>query len=333
MTYRRLLSVMLFALAAVPPWAQAQQASKVYRVAIVFSTSPASELVGPEPAQPLARAFLQGMRRLGYVEGQNVILERRSAEGKFERFPEIFRELVAGKVDVIVTVSNALTRAAKVVTQTVPIVMVAGLNPVEAGLVDSLARPGGNVTGLAADAGPELPGKRLQLMTELIPRLSRVALLISEDSTDRGQKDIAQSAASKLGLKLLHVKHTPTQYGEAFVIIARERPSGLLVGQSAANFANRQLIVEFAAKAGIPAMYANREFAEIGGLISYGADVASLCRDAARYVDRILKGERPASLPIERPTKFELVINLKTAKSLRLTVPQSLLLQADQIIE
>ena len=333
MTRRKLLCALFFALVAIPVAAQAQQATKVYRVAIVFHTSPTSEVTGAEPVHPLARAFVQSIRALGYVEGQNLILERRSAEGKVERLPEIFRELVANKVDVIVTVTNTLTRAARDVTQTVPIVMTTSSNPVEAGLVQSLARPGGNITGLTLDAGPEIVGKRLQLLKELLPGISRVALLGFEENLEAEGKQSAEAAASKLGLRLLFLRPTPTQYVDAFQLITQEHPGALMVPPNGPNFANRRLIVDFAAKNRLPAMYPNREFVDVGGLIAYGMSSTELFRRAAQYVDRILKGANPADLPIERPTKFELVINLKAARILGLTIPRSLLLQADHIIE
>ena len=213
-----------------PVAAEAQQATKMYRVALVYAMSPVSELTGPEPVHPGARAFVHALRDLGYVEGQNLILERRSAEGKFERFPEIIRELISNKADVIVTLANPATRAAKEATQTVPVVMV-GSNPVEAGFVQSLARPGGNITGLTVDTGPENVGKRLQLLKELFPRVSRVAFLASKDDVAAEGKQSAE-AATRLGFRLLFTEHSPTQYAEAFARIARQRPDALLVAQS-----------------------------------------------------------------------------------------------------
>ena len=335
MTDHQLLGAVFLGLVAMPVTGEPQQATttRVYRVALLFTASPASELTGPEPVHPVARAFVHGLRDLGYVEGQNLVLERRSAEGRFERLPEIIQTLVSTKVDVIVTFANPVTRAAKDVTRAVPIVMGSSANPVEEGLVQSLARPGGNVTGLTVDAGPEITGKRLQLLKELLPRISRVAFLMSKKEVEAEGKQSAQAATSKLGLRLLFAEHTPTQYAEAFDLIARERPNALLVAQSAQNFANRHLIVEFAAKRRLPAIYPVRDFVDVGGLMAYGVDVADLSRRAVQYIDRILKGESPANLPIQRPTKFELVINLKTAKTLGLTMPLSLLRQADYIIE
>jgi putative ABC transport system substrate-binding protein len=330
MTRRSLLRLTCAAALAIAFPARTQQAPKVHKVALVFSTSPIAELTGAQPLHPLARSFVEGMRALGYVEGQNITIERRSAEGQFDRFPDIFRELVADKVDVIVTVSNPLTHAARKVTQTVPIVVTSISSPVEEGFAQSLARPGRNITGLSIDSGPGLDGKRLQLLKELLPKLSRVALLTAIGSSEAEE---AKAVASKFGLRLVFARHTPTQYGQAFDLIIRERPDALLVVSSAQNYANRHMIIEFATNNRIPTIYPNREFVDAGGLISYGVEVAELARRAAKYVDLILKGEAPGNLPIQQPTKFELAVNRKTAKSLGLTIPTSLLLQADQIVE
>jgi putative tryptophan/tyrosine transport system substrate-binding protein len=315
-----------------PLAARGQQTGRVYRVALVFTTSPVSEMVGPDPIHPMARSFEQGLRALGYLQGQNLVLEHRSAEGKFERFPEIIRELVSVNVDVIVTVTNPMTQAAKDVTRTVPIVMAYSVSPVENGLVQSLSRPGGNVTGLSSNVGSDIPGKQLQLLKELLPRLSRVAFLHSKEQAAEGV-ETGEAAARELGIKLLPAEHTPSDYNDAFTVIAREHPDALVVSASAVNVANRRLIVEFAAQRRLPAMYATREFVSAGGLISYGVDFADLFRRAAGYVDKILRGTKPADLPVEQPTKFELVINLKTAQSLGLDVPDKLLALADEVIE
>jgi putative ABC transport system substrate-binding protein len=280
----------------------------------------------------MARSFVQGLRALGYLQGQNLVLEHRSAEGKFERFPEIMRELVLSKVDVIVTVTNPMTQAAKDVTSTVPIVVAYSVSPVEHGLVQSLSRPGGNVTGFTMNVGSEIPGKQLQLLKELLPRMSRVAFLHSKEQEAEGVQS-GEAAARELGIKLLPAQHTPTDYTDAFALIAREHPDALVVSASAVNVANRRLIVEFAAQRRLPAMYATREFVSAGGLISYGVDFADLFRRAAGYVDRILRGAAPRDLPVEQPTKFDLVINVKTAMALGLDVPPTLLALADEVIE
>jgi ABC-type uncharacterized transport system substrate-binding protein len=305
---------------------------RVYRVALVFTTSPVSEMAGSDPIHPFARSFVQGLRALGYVEADNLVLEPRSAEGKFERFPEIMRELVSRNVDVIVTVANPMTQAAKDVTKTVPIVMAYSVSSVEHGVVESLNRPGGNVTGLTMNVGSEIPGKQLQLLKELLPRISRVAFLHSKEQEAEGVQS-GEAAASKLGITLLPADHTPTDFTGAFDVIMREHPDALLVSASAVNVANRHLIVEFAAQRRLPAMYATREFVNIGGLISYGVDFHDLFRRAAEYVDKILRGAKPNDLAIEQPTRFALAINLKTARALGLDVPATLLAIADEAIE
>jgi putative tryptophan/tyrosine transport system substrate-binding protein len=329
---RRKFITLLSGAAAWPVAVRAQQTGRVYRVALVFTTSPVAEMVGADPIHPIARTFVHSLRTLGYLQGQNLVLEHRSAEGKFERFPEIMRELAASRIDVIVTNANPMTQAARDVTGTIPIVMAYSVSPADHGLVQSLNRPGGNVTGLTANVGSEMPGKQLQVLKELLPRLSRVAFLHSKEQEAEGMQN-GEAAARKLGITLLPATHTPTDYTDAFAFIAREQPDALVVGASVVNVANRHLIVEFAAQRRLPAMYATREFVNIGGLISYGVDFHDLFRRAAGYVDRILRGAKPADLPVEQPTKFTLVINLKTAKALGLDVPDKMLALADEVIE
>jgi putative tryptophan/tyrosine transport system substrate-binding protein len=225
-----------------------------------------------------------------------------------------------------------MTRAAKDVTRTVPIVMAYSVSPVEHGLVQSLSRPGENVTGLTMNVGSAIPGKQLQFLRELLPRLSRVAHLYSKEELAE-EVQSAETAGRELKIKVLRAEHTPTNYNDAFALIAREHPDAMVVGASAVNVANRHLIVEFAAQKRLPAMYASREFVNVGGLISYGVEFADLFRRAAGYVDKILRRAKPADLPVEQPTKFDLVINLKTAKALGLDVPDKLLALADEVIE
>jgi ABC-type uncharacterized transport system substrate-binding protein len=329
---RREFIMLLGSAATWPLAARAQQTARVYRVALVFTTSPVSEMAGPDPIHPVARSFVHGLRALGYLEGQNLVLEHRTAEGKFERFPKIIGELVSRRVDVIVTVTNAMTRAAMDVTRTVPIVMAYSVSPVEHGLVQSLSLPGGNVTGLTMNIGSAIPGKQLQLLKELLPRISRVAHLYSKGELAE-EIQSAETAGRELGIKVLPAEHTPTDYRGAFAFIERERPDAMIVGASAANVANRHSILEFAEQRRLPAMYASREFVSAGGLISYGVELADLFRRAAGYVDRILKGAAPSTLPVEQPIKFQLVINLKTAKMLDLSVPATLLALSDETLE
>lgn len=322
---------MIVALVSVPAAARAQHAAKMKRVAFVATTSPITELLSFNPA---SRGFARGMRELGYVEGKNLLLEWRSAEGKFERFPEIMRELVKLRVDVIVTVHNTMTQAAKEATRSIPIVMASSTSPVENGLVASLARPGANVTGFTLDAGPEIFGKRLQLLKQLVPASARVAVLGINTGMEGWGRDTAEAAGRAIGVKMLFFDPAPTEYAAFFSSIEREHLDALLIAQGAQNYGHRRLIAEFAARSRIPAMYPARDYiADADGFVSYGPDISEIFRRAAGYVDRILKGANPATMPVERPTKFELIINLKAAKAIGLTVPSSLLVQADQVIE
>ena len=311
----------------------AQQAVKVYRVGLIFPSPPVSEMAGPEPVNVAARAFVLSLRALGYVEGRNLILERRSAEGRFDRFAAIVAELVSLNVDVIVVSSTSLAQRAREVTTAVPIVMGAVADPVGSGLAQSLARPGGNVTGLTLDVGPEIHGTRLELLKGAVPRASRVAFLGAKELWDVLYDKSIKTSAQALGLTVFLAEHTPTDYTGAFTLIRRERPDALFVALTSENYAQRRLIVEFATSNRLPNIHAFKESVEVGGLMSYGVNVADLFRRAAGYVDKILKGAKLGDLPIEQPSKFELVINLKTAKALGLKIPQSLLLQADQVIE
>jgi len=327
--------VLTLSLFIAPLAIEAQHAGKVYRVGLIFSTSPVAEMAGPVPVHPAARAFVQGLRALGYVEGQNLILERRSAEGRYERFGDIVAELVRLKPDVIVTVGDPMLRAAKAVTTTVPIVMANNRDPVGEGFVQSLARPGGNITGLTVAVGPPIAAKRLQFLRDALPRVSRIAYLGSkeDDEWDSPFGQSVRTAARALGMTVFLAEYRPHQYIDAFTMINRARTDALFVGESPAGYADRGLIVDFATRARLPSMFPYREAVELGGLMSYGASFADIFQQAAIYVDKILKGAKPGDLPVEQPTKFELVINLKTAKTLGLTSPQTLLLRADQVIE
>ena len=333
MRRREFITLLSGAAFAWPLAGRTQQTGKGYRVALILTTSAVSEMVGPDPIHPLVRTFVHTLRGLGYVEGQNLVLERRSAEGRFERFGEIVAELVSGGVDVIVTVGPEMAKEAKRVTNAVPLVMATSFDPVGAGIVASLARPGGNVTGFTNNAGPEIEAKQLQLLKEAVPDAIRVAVLGVKSDWDSAEGKAIQSAAQTLGVTLIHAEHTPNHYADAFAGITRDRPHALFVARHPANYANRQLIVDFALKRRIPGMYPWREFVEAGGLMSYGVSVSDLFRRAAGYVDKILKGAKPAELPVEQPAKFELVINMKTARELGLTVPQTLFARVDEVIE
>jgi putative tryptophan/tyrosine transport system substrate-binding protein len=333
---RREFITLLGGLATLAPLpAKAQQGQKVYRVGQIATTSPVSELTGPEPTNPAVRAFVQGLRALGYVEGQNLIREHRSAEGRFERFGSLVAELVDLKADVIVTAGDPMTKVAIGITTTVPLVMAMSTNPVGEGLVESIARPGGNITGLTTQIGPEIEAKRLELLRAVLPGLSCVAYLGSHQDGD-WEKPWGQSvrmAAQAVGLTLVLAEFFPHGYEDAFAQINRAQAEAVFVSPSAAAYANRALIAELASKARLPSIFYYRESVELGGFMSYGANLADVWRRAASYVDKILKGAKPADLPIEQPTKFELVINLKTAKTLGLTIPPSLLVAADEVIE
>jgi ABC-type uncharacterized transport system substrate-binding protein len=314
--------------------AEAQPGGKVYCVGFILTTSPISEMAGSEPVHPLVRAFVHGLRALGYVEGQNLILERRSAEGRFERFGDIVAELVRLKADVIVTPTDMVTRAAKAVTTTVPIVMVSG-DPVAMGFAQSLARPGGNITGLTTIVGPEIEAKRLELLKEALPRVDRVAFLGSKEDKDweSPQGRSVRTAAQALGITLVPAEFTPHQFTDAFTLISRARPDALFVAGSGAAFADQGLIADFATRVRLPSSFFFREAVELGGLMSYGLNTRDVFRRAAAYVDKILKDAKPADLPVEQPAKFELVINLKTARALGLTIPRSVLTIADEVIQ
>jgi putative tryptophan/tyrosine transport system substrate-binding protein len=282
----------------------------------------------------LYEAFRQGLRELGYVEGQNIAIEYRSSEGKDERLLGLAAELVRLKVDVIVAAAPAATQAAKQATSTIPIVFTVSGDPVAEGFVASLARPGGNLTGLAT-IGPELVGKQLEMLKTVAPKVSRVAVLQnpSQQGHLRGVRQ-AEDAALALGVQLQILKaRTPSEIEAAFAAMSSQRAGGVVVLRDAVFLTQRAQIVALAAKRRLPAVYGFREQAEAGGLMAYGASVPQLFRRAATYVDKILKGAKPADLPVEQPTKLELVINLKTAKPLGLTIPPSLLGQADQVIQ
>jgi putative ABC transport system substrate-binding protein len=326
---RRFLLTSLAGVLAAPLVAEAQQAAKIARIG----------WLGDKPAgNPHVReAFLQGLRDLGYVESRNLVIEYRAAEGNFERFPALAAELVALKVDIIVATGTPAALAATQATRTLPIVFIAVGDPVTSGLVTSLARPGGNVTG-SSILDPDLVGKCLEQLKQAVPGISRVAVLWHPGVfPERTEKDIlkgAEVAARSLGVRLQFVEaRGPADFDRAFSEMTRARATALTVLSSLMFFNERRRLVDLAAKNRLPAVYTARDYVDAGGLMAYGANPADLFRRAATYVDKILKGAEPADLPVEQPTKFELVINLKTAKALGLTIPPSLLLRADQVIE
>jgi putative tryptophan/tyrosine transport system substrate-binding protein len=331
---RRQFILMLGGAAACPFASRAQQANKVYRVGWLFSAVPLKDMSGSDPVDPVSNAFVHGLRDLGYIEGQNLILERRSAEGKLERIDGYAAELVGLNPDVIITGGgDFMAQALRRVTKTVPIISPYGDDPVGAGLVASLALPGGNVTGFLAYTGPEFETKRLQLLKEALPNATSIAYLAMKQVWESPTGKQAEDAARMLGLRLIHVEHAPDSYSGAFALIVRDRPDALLVAYHPVNYANRQLIVEFAAMQRIPAMYPYREAVMSGGLMSYSVSTTDLFRRAAGLVDKILKGTKPADIPVERPTKLEFWINLRTAKVLGLEIPEKLVALADNLVE
>jgi len=321
--------VVTFALVllAAPPRADAQAPAKARRIGFLGNTTPVLEanLVGP---------FREGLRDLGYVEGQNILIEYRWAEGKYDRFPALIAELIALKVEVIVTAGTPATLAVEKATTSVPLVMIAVGDPVGTGIIPSLSQPGGNITGLTS-ISPELDGKRLELLREVIPNLSHIAVLWNAASPLQvvGERQ-TQAAAQVLRMKVLSLGvRTQEEIEDALATIVRERPGALLVLADRLFLQHRARIMAFATKHRLPGVHAYRELVEAGGLMSFGPSYAGMHKRAAYFVDRILKGTKPADLPVEQPTRFELVINLRTAKALGLTIPPSVLIRADEVIQ
>ena len=284
---------------------------------------------------PLLDAFRQGLRELGWVEGQNIVIDYRYAEDQVDRLPDLAAELVRLKVDLIVSLGTQGVTAAKNATETIPIVMIAVRDPVGTGLIASLARPGGNVTGVSGSAGLEIVTKQLELLKETVPKIRRVAIL-SNPANAYHQLAIREVhvAARSLGVQLqLLEARGPNEFDGAFAAMAKERVGALLVLSDGIFSSHRTRLADLAARSRLPAAYAVSEIVEAGGLMSYGPSFLDSYRQAATYVDRILRGAKPAELPVEQPTKYELVINLKTAKALGLTIPQTLLLRADHVIQ
>ena len=319
------LAVILTVILILAPLAEAQSARQVWRIGYLGTSSPALE-------PNLVNAFRQGLRELGHIEGQDIVIEYRWAEGKYDRFPELAAELVRLKVDVILTAGTPGALAAKQATRTIPIVMAVVADALAYQLVASLAQPGGNVTGLSTLAR-DLQGKQLEFLKEIVPRLSRIAVLVNPANPFNdvlGREQVQQ--ALRLKLELFEVK-AAEEFEAVFAAIARQRPDALFMIADRFLLAHRARIVAFATRQRLPGMYPYKEFVEAGGLVSYAPSYPEMFRRSATYVDKILKGAKPADLPVEQPTKFELIINLKTAKALRLTIPQTLLLRADQVIE
>ena len=316
-------------LLAAPLAAGAQQPGKVYRIGYLGTNSPT-----PGTAS-LWDAFLQGLRDHGYEEGQNLVIERRWSDGKAERFPDLAAELVRLKPDVIVTTSTPASMAARKATSTIPIVMVSVGDPIAAGLVSSLARPGGNVTGSIRQTS-DTAAKRLQLLKEVVPGAGAPVGILWEPANPTqppSYREVERAAAAlRVQIRSLEVR-TAGDLDLAFSTVTRDRAAALMVFSGEVIFVNRRRIADFAARTRLPAIYSLREYVDVGGLMSYGPNFAEQFRQSAVYIDKILKGAKPADLPVEQPTRFELVINLKTAKALGLTIPPSLLARADEVIQ
>jgi putative tryptophan/tyrosine transport system substrate-binding protein len=321
------LSALLFALCYS---ASAQQPKKVFRIGYLSQFEASREA-------PRSEAIRVALRELGYVEGQNIAIEYRYAEGKPDRFSDLAAELVRLKVDIIVAAGGSvIVQATKNATKTIPIIMLGGgLDPIKAGLVESLARPGGNVTGLTLLSG-ELGGKRLELLKETVPNFARVAVLYdpSNPPTELEVKEVLPVPAHALGLTIRSWEvRAADEFEQVFAAVTKWRPDGVYVPGAPLMAANQKRIAGLALKSRLPSVYGNRGYVDAGGLMSYGADLLASDRRVATYVDKILKGAKPADLPVEQPTKFELVINLKTAKEIGVTIPQRVLGRADKVIK
>ncbi len=327
---RRHFLILLGGAVAVAPFAAGTaQPAKAFRIGILANLP----MTAGEGAV-LWGAFIQGLRDLGYVEGRNITIDWRVSEGRYERLPDLAAELVALGVDVIVVPGSEGVLAAERATRTIPIVMADHPDPVGAGLVASLARPGGNITGLS-HLYPEIAGKQLQLLREIVPAVSRIAVLYNPTNQANGRMlEAAQEAAQSAAITLQALEaRAPEDFEKAFAAMRREGAGAVLVLRDGMLLLHRQWLLDFATKSRLPAMYGAREEVVGGGLVAYGPSSRDSFRHVATYVDKILKGAKPADLPIEQPTKFELVINLKTAKALGLAIPPALLARADEVIE
>ena len=329
MTDRRtVVSVFASVLLTLPLAIEAQQARGVPRVGYLVQNRAAL-------SQHQLAAFREGMREHGWVDGQNVSIEARFAEGNVDRLPALVTEMIRLKVDLIVTTSSATTWVVKDATNSIPIVMAVSADALGEGLVTSLAHPGGNITGMTFLVGPEIAGKQLDLLKEVAPAASRIAVLANP--TNRSHRTLTRelkAAARVLGMQLqVFDARSPDQLDSAFAAMTRERAEALLVLTDSMFVGERQRVADLAARNRLPAMYYQREFVDAGGLVSYGASLSAIFRHAATHVDKILRGAKPGDLPVEQPTKFELVINRKAAKGLGITIPNALLVRADEVIQ
>ena len=320
-------SLLITGLLTAAPLAEAQQPAKMFRIGVLTGSSLSSQSERNE-------AFRQGLRELGYVEGKDILIDWRSYEGNRERQRKLVDELVRLKVDVIVAVGSGDIQTAKEATSTIPIVMMVGGDPVASGFITSLARPGGNITGLAT-LRPELSGKRLELLKEIVPKLSRVAFVASPQNRDyANEKKEVEVAAAAFGMKLrIHQVRVPSDVETAFQTAGKEKADAVLFRVAGPlEAAQRPQIAAFAVKYRLPTMHDSAQHVEAGGLMSYGVSTIDLARRAATYVDKILKGRKPADLPVEQPMKFEFIVNLKAAKQIGLTIPPNVLVRADRVI-
>jgi len=326
---REFITLLGGAAIAWPLAARAQPAGKIYRIGFLANDPTI-------PAQPAGQAFLDGLRESGFVEGKNIIIERRFAEGRLDRYAVLVAELMRLEVDVLVTSANQATLAAKRASTKIPVVMLNVSDPMGEGIVASLAHPEGNITGGTQDDSANIEAKRMQLFKDAVPRIADMTVLIGDLDRPypRVQWQQLELAARSLNVRLRRfVVRQASELDGAFAAIGRDRPDGLFLTNSELNFVNRRLIIELAAKDRLPTMSAYKEYPEGGGLMSYGNVRVDRFRSAGIYVGKILKGAKPADLPVEQPTKYELVINLKTARSLNLEIPRDLLLIADEVIE
>lgn len=325
---RRFVWASCFGLLGVRFPAHAQSTPKLPRIGyLAFNTETSGSHV--------LTAFRQTMRDLGWTHGRNIVIETRFADGDVDRLPALVDELLRLEVDMIVTGSSAATRASKSATTTKPIVMLASADALGEGFVASLAHPGGNITGMTLLAGPEIASKQLELLREIAPAAARVAALMNPlNGSHPAFAAELETAARKLGIQLQHVRaQSPNQIDDAFAVMVKERAAALLVLSDAMYLGARTRLTELARSRALPAMYSQREFVDAGGLVSYGPSLIDMSRRAARQVDKILRGARPSDVPVEQPTKFELLLNIRTAKDLGITIPHSLLLRADEVIE
>jgi len=300
----------------------------------VLTTSPIAEMAGDNPAHPLTRVILHDLRKLGYVEGRNLIFERRSAEGRPDRYAGIVAELVRLNTDVMILSGRRdLIRAAQLATRRIPILLLSYNRAVEDGFAQTLARPGGNITGLTGSTGWEEDAKRLELFKEAVPTISRVAYLAPESFWNGPQAEPVRRAASALGIELVPMEQHPTDPAVSFSRIAQQKVDAVFVAPSSTSFAQREQLGVLALKARLPSSFGYSRMVETGGLMSYSTNIVEELRKISVYVDRILKGAKAGELPIEQPTNFELVLNLRTARALNIAVPRSILLRADRVIE